>query len=255
VVEFLMAVTIVETVKRYLGWCPNQNVTPVRKKIAWGEMNSPILPTQGTYVNNEVIVDYGTTGISLRLFIGILTGIITIFVLFTLIIPIKSFFLVTGVLFSPFVLLIALVMFYRDLKMATLEINPGNLIIRRILHRPVVIRKDAIAKAEVRHNVPPLPRWLQKILILILIPVSSAGVTIGEYLQAVSGEITFPSFFMHLVYNISIVLFFLAIYYHSRVRSNYPSILVITTTTKKLAGIYGSNPEEIAKMLGKSVSV
>jgi hypothetical protein len=250
-----MAVTLVETLKRYLGWCPNQNVTPVRKKIAWREMNSPILPTQGTYVNNEVIVDYGTTGISLPLFIGILTGVIAVIVLFTRIIPFKSFFLLTGVLFSPFVLLIALVMVYRDLKMATLEITPDTLIIRRILRQPVVIRKDAIAKAEVRPNVPPLPRWLQKILFLIIIPVLSAGVTIGEYLQAVSGEIMFPSFFMHLVYTISIVLFFLAIYYHSRVRSNYPSILVITTTTKKLAGIYGRNPEDIVKMLGKSVSV
>jgi len=242
---------ISEIIQKWTGWCPNHDVALVNKKSLRGEMNAAVPPAQGAYVNDEVIVDYGTTGISLPVFIGILTGIIALLVLFILIIRIKSFFLLTGVLFSPFVFLIALVTFYRDKKTATLEITSDALVIRRILHLPVIIRKDEIATVEIRHNVPPLPLWLQKVLILILIPLSSAGVTYGEYIQFLSGEIPSSSFFMHLVFNISLVLFFLAIYYHSRVRLNYPSILVITTTTKKLAGIYGNNPEEIAKMLGK----
>jgi hypothetical protein len=242
-----------EVIRGYLGWCPNQRVIPVRTQIPWQEMASPILPKQGAYVNKEVIVDYGTTGISLPFFIGVLTGVIAIVVFFTLIIPVKSLFLMAGISLSPFILLFAFVTFYQDMKKATLEITPDTLIIRRSLRQPVVIRKDTIATVEVRPNVPPLPLWLQKVLILFMIPAGTAGVICGEYLQLTAGEITSSSFFMHLGYNVSIVLFFLAIYYHSRIRSYYPSTLVITTNTKKLAGIYGKNPEDIAKMLGKSL--
>ncbi|MCK9592777.1 MAG: hypothetical protein M0Q91_12310 [Methanoregula sp.] len=216
-------------------------------------MNSHNLPTPGAYVNDEVIVDYGSTGISLPFFIGILIGVIGIVALFTRVMPVGLFPFGDGMLFFGLILSVAIVIFYLDKKKATLEIAQEALIIRRVFHWPVVIRKETIATVEVRYNVPPVPIWLQKILILIVIPASSAGVIYGEYLQLVSGEITSTSFFVHLGFDISIVLFSLAIYYHSRIRLDYPSVLVITTNTKKLAGIYGKNPEEIAKMLGKSL--
>jgi len=88
---------------------------------------------------------------------------------------------------------------------------------------------------------------------LFIIPASSAVILYCEYLQFITGEITSLSLFLQIVFFISIVLLFLGSYYHSRVRADYPEILVITTNTQKLAGVYGDNFKEIVKMLGKSV--
>lgn len=244
---------ISEVIRGWLGWCPDQGIAPFRKDSChWPKMNSHTLPTPGAYVNDEVIVDYGKTGISLPYFIGAMIAIIGI-IAFLLLLVRLAFLPLAGILFCGLILSVVIDMVYQDLKKASLEITQDTLIIRRSLHWPVVIRKETIATAEVRYNVPPVPLWLQKILILIVIPASSAGIIFGEYLQLVSGEITSSSFFVHLGFDISIILFFLAIYYHSRIRLYYPSVLVITTNTKKLAVIYGKNAEEIAKILEQSL--
>ena len=136
-----MAVTLVETIQQYLGWCPNQRIIPVRKEPNWQEMNSHILLTPGAYVNDEVIVDYRSTGISLPFFIGILTGIIGIAVFLRLIVQ-TGFLPLAGILFCGLILSVVIDIVYQDLKKARLEITQDMLIIRRSLHQPVIIRKD-----------------------------------------------------------------------------------------------------------------
>lgn len=249
-----MITRISEIIHEWMGWCPDQSMAPLRKEIIrWPEMNSAALPMKGAYVKDGIIVDYGKTGISLPFFIGaVMAGVIGIIAGLTTI-PAVSPFRVAGILWCGLILSIAIVIFYQDLKKASIEITQHTLIIRRTLHMPVMIRKDTISSVEIRHNIPPLPLWLQKVLILLMIPASSAGVIYEEYLQFAADDITSSSFSLHLGFDISIVLFFLAIYYHSRIRSDYPETLVITTNAQKLVGIYEINPEEIAKMLGKSV--
>jgi hypothetical protein len=244
---------IAEIIHEWMGWCPDRCTIPVRKEIPWREVNSNTLTTECGYVNDELIVDYGATGISLPFFIGaVFAGVIGIVAVLTIILVVSPF-RVAGILWCGLILSVAIVIFYRDMKKATLEITRDALIIRRSLHRPVVIQKDTIASVEVRHNVPTVPLWLQKVLVLLVIPASSVAIIYGEYLEMLSGEIESSSFFLRLGFHTSIVLFFLAIYYHSYIRSYYSTILVITTNTKKLAGIYGKNPEEIAKLLGQPV--
>jgi hypothetical protein len=235
-------------IREWLGWCPDQRMIPVRKEPHWRERNSHILPTPGAYVNDGVIVDYGSTGISLPFFIGSVMGIIGITVFLRLIVQV-GFLPLAGILFCGLILSVVIDMVYQDHKKARLEITQDTLIIRRSFHRSVIIRKDAISTVEIRKNVPSFPLWLQKVLVLLVIPATSVGILYGEYLQFTTGGITSSSFFVHLGFTISIVLFFFAIYYHSRIRLHYSSFLVITTNTKKLAGIYGKNPEDIAKML------
>ena len=245
---------IAEIIRSYLGWCPNKMITPVMKEAPWRETESRSVPTQGTYMNDELIVDYGSTGISLPFFIGgIIAGLIGIFVtVFTLIVPVVFLSLLAAIIWCGLIFSVAIVIFYQDLKKASLEITREAFIIRRVLHRPVVIRKDTIASMEVRYNVPPVPFRLQKVLFLFVIPVSSAVVILGETLQFASGEIAASLFFQRLSFDIGIAMLVLALYYHSRVRMQYPEILIVTTTTKKLAGIYGKNPEEIEGILVKS---
>lgn len=203
-------------------------------------------------MDSGVIVYYGRTGISLPFFIGIVFGVIGILALVVLVIPFAGLRMVSGIVLCFLILPIAIVTLVRDLRKATLKITNEALVIRRFLHRPVVIRKDEIASVEVRDNVPPIPAWLQKILMLVVIPASSAGILYEEYLAFASGGIHSSSFFQYLVFYPGVVLFFLVIYYHSRVRSRYPQLLMITTTSGTLAGIYTREPGEIERRLGRS---
>ena len=242
----------IECVKEYLGWCPDQRMAPFRMETSpWPEMNYQSLPVKGSYVNNGVIIDYGKTGISLPFFIGAMIGVLGI-VAFLILIMRITFFLQFRLLFSGLALIVGIVVFMRDLKKGSLEITPGALVITRFLHRKVIIRNNTISNVEIRSNVPPFPLWLQKVLILLVMPVSSAVIIAIKYSEYTSGEITSSLFFVDLTFYSFLVLFFLASYYHSRVRAGFPGNLVISTNTQNLVVIYGEKPEEIAGMLRRS---
>ncbi len=224
-----------------------------RKETSWKKAGFHMPQAGDPYLNSEVIADYGSTGVSLPFFIGTVFGIIGILVIVVLVVPFTGLRMVSGIVLCFLILPTAIVTLARDLRKATLELTNEALVIRRFLHRPVVIQKEEIATVEVRDNIPPIPVWLQTVLTLALIPTSSAGIVYMEYLQFASGEITTSSFLQYLGVYPSIVLFFLVIYYHSRVRSRYKKLLTITTTSRKLAGIYTRDPGEIERRLGRSV--
>lgn len=244
---------LVDALREYLGWCPDHGMAQVRKHTPWNETEFDPMPTEGMYVNDGVIVDYGRTSISLPVFIGVVIGVIGALVISTLFLPFEKFRVVSGILMCGLILPVVILILYRDLKRTRLEITRDTLVIRRVLYRPVVIRKDEIATMEIRNTKPPVPVWLQAGLSLFLIPVSSAYIIFREYLQFVSGEISSSSFFTSLGFYLCIVLLFLVSYYRSRIRSRYPRHFFISTGTGNVAAIYTGNPEEMAGMLGRSV--
>src|SRR5690606_9444624 len=134
---------------------------------------------------------------------------IGIVVTFSFILPFATFRVVSGVLMCGLLLPFVVVILYRDLRRAKLEITQDTLVIRRALSRPIVIRKDEIATVEIRNTKPPMPVWLQAILSLFLIPVSSAYILSRDYMQFASGEITSSSFMTYLAFYLCIALLFL----------------------------------------------
>jgi len=243
----------VNALKEYLGWCPNHTMAPVKKCVPWSDMESKPLPTRGAYVNDGILVDYGRTGISMPVFIGLVAGAICIVVIFSLILPFATYRVASGILMCGLLLPVVLVILARDLRGARLEITRDTLVIRRPLSWPVVIQKEEIESVEIRDYRPPMPAWLQAILFLVLIPVSTVYILSYVYMQFVSGEIASHSFITSLGFYMSIVLLFTVGYYRSRIRSRYPRYLFITTGTRKVAAIYTANPEEVAGMLGRTV--
>lgn len=245
---------LVEILRGYLGWCPNSHrMSPVRKHASWDGLEFIPLPIGDTYGNDGVVVDYGRTGMSLPVFIGMVTGVIGIVVIFSFILPFATFRVTSGILMCGLLFPAVVVILYRDLRRAKLEITRDALVIRRAFYRPVVIRKNEIATMEIRNTKPPVPIWLQAVLSLFLIPFSSAYILFREYVQFASGEITSSSFFTFLGFYLCIVLLFLVSYYCSRIRSRYPRHLFISTGTRKVAAIYAGNPEEVAGMLVRTV--
>jgi len=242
-----------ETLRHYLGWCPDRSMIPAGNGAPWSKTGSNRQFPGDAWVNDEVIVDYGSTGITLRFFLGALIGVIGIMVVFSVLISFATVRVISALLMGGLVLPIAIAILYRDLKTATLEITNNTLVIRRVLHRTVVIPKDEIALVEVRENVPPIPVRLHMILMVVVILASSVVILSGEFPQIASGGISSSSFFQYLGFYPSIVLFFLAGYSRSHIRSRFPEFLAVTTTTGKLAGIYRENPEEIAELLRRAV--
>lgn len=242
---------LTEVIRGWLGWCPDGSVAPVRKRHLPSDMCTSTRPMDDVLlVRNEIIVDYRSTGTSPLFFVGFVAGVTGIVFLLSLI---RTAYtpLMSGILLCGLILLAAIAIFYENRK-ASLECRDDSLVLHKILPWPVIIPKNTIATAEVRDNIPSVPRWLLTVLLVIVIPVTSTGVHYGEYLQFVSGEIIASSFFVHLGFDISIILFFLVIYYHSRIRSFYPKTLVITTTTKKRIVMYTENPDEITGALERS---
>lgn len=242
-----------DVIHGWLGWCPNgHRMAPVRKHTPWDGLEFNPLPTEDTFINDGILIDYGRTGISIPVFIGLIAGAICIVVIFSLILPFATFRVTSGILMCGLLLVVVLVILARDIRGARLEITRDILVIRRPLTWPVVIQKEEIESVEIRDNKPPMPAWLQGILFLFLIPVSTVYILSNVYMQFVSGEIASHSFITSLGFYMSIVLLFTVGYYRSRIRSRHPRYLFITTGTRKVAAMYTENPEEMAGMLGRS---
>jgi hypothetical protein len=240
-----------EVIRKRLGWCPDSSMTPAGKRILPNDTVTSTRPVDDVVVKNHVIVDYGSTGTLLSFFIRFGAGVIGIVVILALIR--MAYPLLAAIVLCGFVISVALIIFYQDIKRAYLLSTPDSLIIHKVLPWSVVIPKDTIATVEVRDNIQSVPLWLLTVLVVIVIPVTSAVVLFGEYLQFAPGEITSLLFLMNLGFDISIILFSLAIYYHARIRSDYPKTLIISTTTRKKIGVYVENMDEIGGMLGRSL--
>ena len=246
-----MAQQISEVIRGWLGWCPH---APLQRSMVrnlfphQGLAGFPGIPENGTYVNNDVIVDYGRTAATFRFFIGIVIGTACIIVLLFLAVR-TGIFTSARILFLLLVLSACMVIVLRDLKRARICITRDVLIIQRVLHHPVTIQKNTISAVELKENQPPLPVLFQKILYLCFIPFFSFGALILEYVKFISGESVPSAFFLQLGFILSVVVVSGAMYYHSSIRLVYPEILIISTTSGDRAGIYGENPREIMKML------
>jgi len=246
-----MITRISEIVHGWLGWCPDNRMAPAMKRYLPSDSFTQARPVDDLrLVRNDIIVDYRSTGTSPLFFVGFVAGVTGIVFLLSLI---RTAYtpLISGVLLCGLILFAAIAIFYENRK-ARLECRADSLVLHNILPWPVVIQKDTIATAEIRDNIPTVPLWLLTVLLVIVIPVTSTGVLFWEYLQFVSGEIISSSFYVHLGFDISIVLFFLVIYCHSRIRSYYPKTLIITTNTKKRIVMYTENPDEITRVLERS---
>lgn len=243
-------IRVPEVIRGWLGLCPDRHAVRNRNLMHLGKIYSSI-PTGDTfYVNNDLHAEYGKGRLSRGFYIGLAiaaSSSIGFFVFFAMTFSFRN----AGALFSGLVVMVAMVMFYRDRKKATLEITPEALIIHRPLHTRVVIRRDIITMAEIRQNPVPYPLRYQKAMWLFIMPVLSASILILQYSDLISGEITFSRFSLDLVYFISLVLFFIVFYNHIRIRSGYAENILITTTTKEKAAIYTKNPGEIIRLLEK----
>ena len=243
---------VVSAFRAALGWCPQVRHRPARVLFPYpGRVEIPGVPdAEIRSPASGVIVDYGRTAFTGAEFIGSSVAILGIIAFLYLVIR-MGMFPGAGFLFFGLMIVLAVVTIIRDLKQGGITITEKALVIHQFLHRPVIIPKETITGIQVQENKPPVPLWLLAALNLLVVPGSSAIILLLEYLQYAAGGITAMTFFIHAAFYTGLALLFLAGFYHARVRSAYPEILVITTSTGRLAGIYGASPEEMGTILEK----
>lgn len=223
-----------ETIRRYLGWCPNAAAARAcRQDAVPGNESGMAAADCGREVVGGAVVDYGSSDIPA---VTAVAGA----GFFILVIYLSIAFPPSGSLILLAIALTLSVMeLYGVIRRTGIEITRDAITLRRPILPAVVIPKDAIVKAEVRENKLPGPSWLHVALVGVLLVSAVAGIY---------GGLSNPAS-MRFILGIAAVVFFPVMTCCTSVRARYPRSLTITTADKKIAAIYTDDPERIARML------
>lgn len=227
-----MAMKFSETIRRWMGWCPNAAAagTTRRYAVPGGEVETRVADGSREVVEGA-LVDYGPIGTPAMYFIlpvaaALLIGCLAVTP------PAGSLFLLAIILaFSG-------VELYGVMRRARVEISSETITIRRPFCWPVVIPKDVVVKVEVGENRLHAPFWLLAAALAALLVSAAGGIYLGwdnptsmRFIFGLGGAILVP-----------------VIIFRTYVRTRYPRTLTITTP-KRIAAIYTDDPEWMARTL------
>jgi len=233
-------------IRRLMGWCPNATMagTGRRQHVAPdGEIG--MAGGGAREVVEGALVDYGPIGTPGRLFLLVVAGASFIGIL---LVTAPAALVTVPIFITPpagRLLLLAVILGYSALELygavrrARIEIARDAVIIRRPLFPLIVIPKDAVVKAEVKENKPPVSPWLLAVALAALL-LSAAGSIYAGFENPTS---------MRFLFGVAAAIFFPVIFYRTYLRTRYPRALTITTTEKRIAAIYTDTPERIVRAL------
>ncbi len=233
----------VKKLEAWLGWCPNVGAAPGREQASFYE-TAVATPAPGTtaYLQEKGIVDYGQTAVSVPFFIVAIVAVVVAFTLLRLAEPV-----IAGILLSAFVLAVAAVELYHSRAGTTVSVTPAAVVIHRRLFPPLVIERDAIATVVVRMIKLPVPLPVLAAACAVFIGCAAFGihelVPSGQGMGGASGSL------VEVVLFLCTSLLLLCIFYRSYVRSRYPQVIAITTTTRKMIAVYVDEPSSFAEAL------
>jgi hypothetical protein len=236
-------IKIAEVIRRRMGWCPNMDMASGREQTRTSEKSFLTAPGNALRVQRKGVVDYGTTGIPIPLFIVAIVGVVFTFTILRLVNP-----FIAGLLLSIFLLAVAAMMVYLDRNGNTVDVTPDAIFIHRPLFKPRVIVKDVIRKTEVRNNKLPVPLSVFAAVILVIIVFSTVRIY-RELLPFVYGVTPGLVSLSWVAFYISIIIFSVCTFHRSYVRSRYPQVMVVTTKTRKIIVMYVDDPHAFAETL------
>ncbi|CCJ34958.1 hypothetical protein BN140_0035 [Methanoculleus bourgensis MS2] len=229
-----------ETIRLYLGWCPNATAAATcrRDAVPGNESRSGMAAVDGgREVVGGAVVDYGSSDIPA---VAAVVMAVAGAGFFILVMYLSVAFPPSGSLILLAIALTLSVMeLYGVIRRTGIEISRDAITLRRPILPAVVIPKDAIVKAEVRENKLPGPSWLL---------VALVGVILVSAVASIYGGLSNPAS-MRFILGIAAVVFFPVMTCCTSARARYPRSLTITTANKKIAAIYTDDPERIARML------
>ncbi len=246
-----MITRISEIIHGWLGWCPQRTMLPRSGTLRADNPVSSIPRGGQGYRMQDVIVEYGSTGLSIPVFTLILAGIITGLFATMQYGLFESWSLAGIMLLIIFISVVAVRMAHQDIKKAIFEVTPDTITIRRPLFRTVTIAKDSISSIEVRENIHHSHRWLFRGAMLIFLAGVIPSVLFSGHSQYVFRVISQISYSVVVAFYLAVVVFFGLLFYHAYIRSCYPRIVAIFTHNKKIVGLYVDDPVKVSDMLTK----
>ena len=227
-----MAIKFSGAIRRLMGWCPNAAMAGAGRRYAAPDGKVGTAGEGSREVVEGALVDYGPIGTPGRLFLLLVAGACFIGCLFAMA-P------AGGLLLLAIMLGYSALELYGAVRRARIEITRDAVTIRRPLFPSIVIPKDAVVKAEVKENKPPIsPRLLAVALAVLL--VSAVGSVYVGFENPTS---------MRFLFGVAAAVFFPVIFYRTYLRTRYPRALTITITEKRVAVIYTDDPERMARVL------
>lgn len=231
-------------IRKKMGWCPNLEQIPA--KTIREPFDQIIQPSgkNNTVLESNAIADYRSTGISIRFTLGILIGLAVMALFIRFVYTSFPGTIVLSILYGA----AAIYLLYEGISRATITANNSAIFLSRPCRKPVVIPWDTITKTEVKEYTLPFPRWFFWFAILVVLGL------LGLFLMVVSlnlgtGEISTPISQARIGFQLSILVFMLAIFYRSAIRTRYPFVLVIRTKRNKLLVVYTHNPALLENFL------
>src|SRR5512145_1354774 len=161
-----------EVIRGWLGWCPYRPGYSARESIQFPALATPSDARQEEgvlYKNSRMIIDCGSTAVSLPFFAGILIGALGIIAFLWLVVR-QGLFPVSGALFLVLIFAVAVFSVLRDLSQEGMVVTPTALTILRPFNRPFVIPVETIESVQYKENRLPVPLWFQKITALFILP-------------------------------------------------------------------------------------
>ena len=221
-----------ETVRRWMGWCPNAATAGHRYTVPADE--SGVGATMGgtREVAQGALVDHGLTGTLASYSILLVAGALFFWCLF-LLYPLGNLLLLAAAL------IFSALEVYGLFVRSRIEITHDTISIRRPPFPPITIPKDTIVEVEVQENNPPA---FSRLLVVAL------GAFLVAALLHISIGFENPTS-MRFVSSVAAVILFPVLIYRTYLRSRYTRALAITTTKKRIAVIYTDAPERIARAL------
>lgn len=221
-----------ETVRRWMGWCPNAATAGHRYTVPADESGVGATTGGTLEVAQGALVDYGLTGTLASYSILLVAGALFFWCLF-LLYPLGNLLLLAAAL------IFSALEVYGLFVRSRIEITHDTISIRRPPFPPITIPKDTIVEVEVQENNPPA---FSRFLVVAL------GVFLVAALLHISIGFENPTS-MRFVSSVAAVILFPVLIYRTYLRSRYPRALAITTTKKRIAVIYTNAPEQIARAL------
>ncbi|GAB6286940.1 MAG: hypothetical protein STSR0009_31430 [Methanoregula sp.] len=242
-----MMTRISEVIQGWLGWCPDRMMALYPGTFKADNPVSSIPLGEGGFTIKDVIIDYGSTGMSVPVFIIILAG--TIGGLFAFMR--YGLFKIGFTLGTLLLISVAVRMVYQDIKKASIGFTPDAITIRRPLLGSVIIAKDMITTIEVRKNIHHSHRWLMLggtafLFISVIFSILFSGDS--QYISRLLSQVSYTIFVM---YYLAISVFFGLLFYHGYIRSRHSQLLAIRTNNRKIVGLFVDDLEKMYDVLSR----
>ena len=236
--------TLIENIRKVMGWCPQEDST-----LMYAKPEKQEIYFNSTYKKRANLDEKISAIVDIEHELVIIMGWAFVALIFLFI----ASFIFPGLLYFTFlpVFLAALVLFLIHVR-TNVEFASNGLIIQRWLFKPVMVSKASILKTEIVTNNNHSMRWsfLPMAIIVLIFLAKSAMHTIDIISKDIAQGAPIPVFFPLIFAEITLAIFFLVLFYEWKIRLYYPNGLKITLSNSNKITFYADNPLELADKFG-----